>query len=306
MNQPLVSIGIPTYNRPSGLKDALDCITNQTYSNLEIIVSDNSSPGDRVCNLMKEYMKNDSRIRYFKQTKNIGPIENFEFVLAKAKGSYFAWASDDDLCKEEFVEKIITCMNQDSDIVLCSCDVQEIDENNNLLEVHHLDSIRPFTNWDQTKNIFFRYPTSNIFFCIYGIYRTEVIRQCSLKILIGWKEIGTNSEVPLLAKVSTLGKIAAIPEVLKMFRRHPGSHYCIEIKELSNYDIFMMRLVIRIKLYKLALMNGGRLLTKLVLLKTIASSHLNSIDIRNVFFFFPVKIKRIIKLYKNRIFNTSL
>ena len=36
-NQPLVSVGIPTYNRPEGLRQTLDCITFQTYKNLEII-----------------------------------------------------------------------------------------------------------------------------------------------------------------------------------------------------------------------------------------------------------------------------
>ena len=44
----LVSIGLPTYNRPENLEKALKCITNQTYKNIEIIVSDNASPNYKV------------------------------------------------------------------------------------------------------------------------------------------------------------------------------------------------------------------------------------------------------------------
>ena len=42
-NLPLVTVGIPTYNRPKGLERTLQCILNQTYANLEIIISDNCS-----------------------------------------------------------------------------------------------------------------------------------------------------------------------------------------------------------------------------------------------------------------------
>ena len=46
--QPLVSVGIPTYNRPEGLRRTLECITKQTYKNLEIIVSNNCSSGPEI------------------------------------------------------------------------------------------------------------------------------------------------------------------------------------------------------------------------------------------------------------------
>ena len=88
---PLVTIGIPTYNRLSGLKDALNCIREQTYSNLEIIVSDNCSLGDEVTQYMQMVMKDDPRIHYFRQDHNIGALENFGFILTQATGKYFAW-----------------------------------------------------------------------------------------------------------------------------------------------------------------------------------------------------------------------
>lgn len=59
---PLVSVGIPTYNRPEGLRQTLECITRQTYKNLEIIVSDNCSLESETEAIVREFMAKDSHI----------------------------------------------------------------------------------------------------------------------------------------------------------------------------------------------------------------------------------------------------
>jgi glycosyltransferase involved in cell wall biosynthesis len=108
--QPLVSIGIPTYNRPHGLRKALECITAQTYKNIEIIISDNGSPTNEVEQIVEEFKKKDNRIQFYKQAKNMGPFFNFRFVLDKASADYFMWAADDDSrapdCVEFYVNNI--------------------------------------------------------------------------------------------------------------------------------------------------------------------------------------------------------
>jgi glycosyltransferase involved in cell wall biosynthesis len=95
-NLPLISIGVPTYNRPQGLYAALDAITRQTYANIEIIVSDNCTPGEEVHRMMTDFCRKDPRIKYYRQEKNLGIKHNFEFVLENAKADYFMWAADDD------------------------------------------------------------------------------------------------------------------------------------------------------------------------------------------------------------------
>ena len=80
INGPLVSVGIPTYNRPDGLRRTLECITGQTYRNLEIIVSDNCSPNPDADKVGKEFAQKDPRIQYFRQKENTGGF-NFKFVL---------------------------------------------------------------------------------------------------------------------------------------------------------------------------------------------------------------------------------
>ena len=102
---PLISIGIPTYNRADGyLRETLESALQQTYQNIEIIVSDNCSTDNT-----EAYIKSftDSRLRYFRQAQPIIPNSNYNFCLGKARGKYFLLLHDDDTIDRDFIE---TCM----------------------------------------------------------------------------------------------------------------------------------------------------------------------------------------------------
>lgn len=109
-SQPLVSVGIPTYNRPDGLRKTLECITQQTYTNLEIIVSDNCSPNLEVSRVIQSFAEVDQRIKYFRQSENIGAGNNFQFVLEKSSGEYFMWAADDDEWHSDYIKKLLSLL----------------------------------------------------------------------------------------------------------------------------------------------------------------------------------------------------
>lgn len=106
-NEPLVSVGIPCYNRPEGLRRTLECITGQTYRNLEIIISDNCSPDSRVENIGREFTCRDLRVQYHRQDVNKGSMANFQLVLEKATGEYFMWAADDDLLDLDYIKSLM-------------------------------------------------------------------------------------------------------------------------------------------------------------------------------------------------------
>lgn len=102
---PLVTIGIPTYNRADGyLRQALQSALSQTYPHIEVIVADNCS-SDHTDELVGQF--DDPRIRYFKHSHNIGANNNFNFCVEQARGEYFLLLHDDDLVDSDFVE---TCM----------------------------------------------------------------------------------------------------------------------------------------------------------------------------------------------------
>ena len=253
---------------------------------------------------MRAAVLDDVRIQYFRQTRNIGATANFEFVLEKSNGKYFFWMADDDLCDKYFVEKIVSALEQDSNLVLCGCDVTVIDESDQFLESIKLDSIRPNGNWLLTRKLFFCYPTSNIFFCIYGIARTEILKKCGGLYKFAWKGLATNSEVTFLARLSRAGKIAAIPEYLKLYRRHPNSVYHREINTISKFDAFMLRLTIRISLCWLALSAQGSIAKRLPLLNAVLMSSIQSIRLpESVLRIIPKSLRESIKFHASKLLH---
>ena len=101
--ETIVSIGLPVYNGDQTLSIVLDALLAQTFTNFEIIISDNCST-DNTEKICKTYALNDKRIRYFKQSVNLGIYGNLEFVLSKAVGRYFMWSAADDLRSKDFLE----------------------------------------------------------------------------------------------------------------------------------------------------------------------------------------------------------
>lgn len=102
---PLVTIGIPTYNRADGyLRETLESALAQTYPHVEIVVADNCSP-DATRAVVASY--DDPRVRYFHHEPGIKPNDNFNFCLQQANGAYFLLLHDDDKIDPDFVD---TCM----------------------------------------------------------------------------------------------------------------------------------------------------------------------------------------------------
>ena len=99
---PLISIGMPIYNSEDTLENAILSIINQDYENFELIISDNSSK-DRTEEICRLFADKDSRISYHRQTMNIGPTANFEFVLSMSSGDFFMWAAGDDTRSPDYI-----------------------------------------------------------------------------------------------------------------------------------------------------------------------------------------------------------
>lgn len=101
-----VSIGMPVYNGEAFIHEALDSLLTQTYPDFELIISDNASD-DRTGTICKEYAAKDSRVRYVRQSKNLGALGNFKFVLDEAVGEYFMWAAADDVWALNWIEVLL-------------------------------------------------------------------------------------------------------------------------------------------------------------------------------------------------------
>lgn len=122
VNFPLVSVGVPTYNRPEGLRCILRSVVRQQYPQMEIIVSDNASPGEagqQALDVMAEFAS-DPRITFYRQSENMGAVENFRFVRKKAHGEFFTYASDDDEWLDQHLEKLMRIHMQGEYVLVAS------------------------------------------------------------------------------------------------------------------------------------------------------------------------------------------
>jgi glycosyltransferase involved in cell wall biosynthesis len=125
MTYPLVTIGIPTYNRTdSYLKEAIQSALDQTYPNLEIFISDNCS-SDNTGFLVKSFT--DPRIRYHRHDVNIGGNNNFNYCVEKARGIYFLLLHDDDLIDADFIEVCMRAANYKEDAGIIRTGMRRID-----------------------------------------------------------------------------------------------------------------------------------------------------------------------------------
>ena len=95
LQTPLVSILIPTYNRPEYFRETLESALSQTYPNIEVIVCDNSAD-DRTEELMRAY-QSDMRVRYVRNKSARSKEENFMPFEHLAQGELLQWCMDDDI-----------------------------------------------------------------------------------------------------------------------------------------------------------------------------------------------------------------
>lgn len=117
MSNPRVSIGVPVYNGQKYLRFTLDSLIAQTYRDLEIIVTDNCST-DSTPQIVQDYADRDSRVRYIRNEKNVGPARNYKVSVDDARGEYFRWNPADDVSAPTFVEKCVEVLDADKAVVL--------------------------------------------------------------------------------------------------------------------------------------------------------------------------------------------
>lgn len=117
--EELVSIIIPTYNRPAYLKEAIFSVLQQTYQNIEIIVSDDFS-SENPQTIVDSF--NDPRLRLRRNQTNLGVGLNVTYAFKEAKGKYVASLNDDDIWQKDFLEKLVPHLETNPDVVLAFCD----------------------------------------------------------------------------------------------------------------------------------------------------------------------------------------
>jgi glycosyltransferase involved in cell wall biosynthesis len=207
--EPQISVGMPVYNGEKYLTEAIESILAQSFSPFELIISDNAST-DQTDEICRAYASKDNRIKYVRHEVNIGGPRNWNFVFTLSKGKYFKWASANDLCAQDLIEKCKAILDEHEDVALCYSRTRLIDEQGKVIEDYEdtldLQSPDPYNRFIALlSNLRLNNPQG-------GLFRSSVLKRTKLERLY------PGGDIPLMAEVALFGKFYEVPEFL-FFRR---------------------------------------------------------------------------------------
>ena len=212
-----VDILLATYNGEQYLVEQIESILKQTYKNFRLLISDDCST-DNTRQIISEYEKKDKRIKVFYQEKNVGVVQNFEFLMKKVTADYFMFSDQDDIWKEEKIETVLNKIEL-TNAELVYSDLEVVDSNLNIT----------FESYWKLKGIYHKIKKYNNFKSLYLnnfvtgctiIARKDLIEK-SLPLPKTSKYVLHDYWVSLIA--SQTGTIAYVEESLIKYRQHKNN-----------------------------------------------------------------------------------
>lgn len=198
-----VSIGVPTFNRPDGLRRTLECLSAQTYGNIEILVSDNCSPDQAVARVAAEMMEKDARIHFVHQTAALGIFDNFRFVLKETDADFFMWAADDDEWAPTFVARCMNALSGGAVSAMTGIDTLYRQSNKRIsMEMPEISETQGMVS---NMMAFLRRPTPGMF---YGLHRRSALQSFLVD------EVFDFYDCYFVLRLLTQGRIVLIPDSL--------------------------------------------------------------------------------------------
>lgn len=209
---PTVTIGLPVYNGERHLAEALDSLLSQTYTDFEIVLSDNAST-DRTPEICRSYADRDERIRYVRAEENRGATWNFNHVVQLASGRYFRWAAHDDVVAPTYLERCVAVLDSNPRAALSHTKVEQIDADGHSLGVYEGPPARR-----EDERPWIRFHDAALWsgrnHLIFSVIRRELLDRIP--------EYGAhaNADGVLLARLSLLGTFVTVDEPLQRMRVH--------------------------------------------------------------------------------------
>ena len=219
----LVSIIMPTYNCARFIRESIDSVLAQTYTNWELIIVDDSST-DNTAEMVANF--NDPRIHYLRNEQNEGAALTRNKALRAAKGRYIAFLDSDDLWHPDKLERQIAFMEQNG-YAFTYHEYTEIDESSKPLGVYvsGKDHVRPFDMkaccWPG---------------CLSVMYDMEVVG------LIQIPDIRKNNDSAMWLQAIKKADCYLLPENLAQYRRRTGSITPTSIWKKIGWHYILFRL----------------------------------------------------------------
>jgi glycosyltransferase involved in cell wall biosynthesis len=206
-----VSIGMPVYNREKYVAAAIGAQLNQTYTDFELIITDNASTdcSEEIC---RAYAAKDPRVKYYRNLRNLGASENFRHCFELSGGEYFRWNPSDDLVSPNLLQRAVEVLDADPSIFVAYPRTKLIDSHGKAIgdfeERLHLMQERPSERW---KGVMQNLRLGNL---LYGLSRANRLRKTGLV------RSYSGGDLPLISEMSLYGKFFEIPDAFFYRRMH--------------------------------------------------------------------------------------
>jgi len=217
-----LTIFIMAYNRPEYLKAALDSVLNQTYKNIEVVVSDNSTD-DRVEKLINE---NYQKLRYIRRRPSLDVLSHHNVLIEESDSEFATYFHDDDVMCPQYAEKMLEIFSNNKDIVAAAPNATLI---NGVVK-----SNNTFNSISKLKLVSQGYELLQSYFEFGGdgyapfpgyMYRVSKVKR---KQLLS-SDAGRHADYTFLDSLLGEGILAWSEEVLMQYRVHVGSSAATEL-----------------------------------------------------------------------------
>jgi len=215
----ILFIGMPVYNGEKLVARAIQSIIDQSYSNWQLVISDNNST-DQTPEICRNFAAKYKNIKFIKQPKNLGPAENFLYLLRLAETPLFVWAAHDDFWHKNFLKSCIQELTRNTTTGMAFSNILEIDDNNQQKRIHCLDRFAG----KPTPTKIVKYILEDEYLGkanpIYSVYKTQIIKQAAKMAPLknNW-----GSDMLITCAAMSLTEVAIIPEFL--FNKHNSAHF---------------------------------------------------------------------------------
>jgi glycosyltransferase involved in cell wall biosynthesis len=211
-SNPRVTIGVPVYNGERFIRATVDSLLAQSYGDFELIISDNAST-DGTEAICREYQGKDSRVRYIRNPRNLGPAANYNVPLDAARGELFKWNAADDVCGADFLKVCIEALDCNPDAVLAYPRTKIIDADGAFVRDYdyELDLAHPRPHV-RLRRLMCVHHKSHGAHEMFGVMRKAKL------ILAGKKRCHVRADSIVLARMALLGKLVRV-ESFQFFNR---------------------------------------------------------------------------------------
>jgi glycosyltransferase involved in cell wall biosynthesis len=216
-------LAIPVYNGERYLAAAIDSLLAQTFTDFELIITDNAST-DATQDICSDYARRDPRIRYIRNKRNLGAAGNFNLGFARASGKYFKWCAHDDFISPNYLEQAVRCLEARPEAVVAFGRLQGVDSEG-VLTRYVERGLPGFSQMSPARRFRTLLDAHGLDGAIFGVYQRKMLARTSLHAPY------YGSDCALLAELALLGDFAMVPEITLYNRDHPRRSVNIHSRE---------------------------------------------------------------------------